>query len=246
MVTSRWPCGVAGSRSCSRGVVSASRLSFHQGAHVLAARQAVLARAMAEEQPEHLALAQETAELRRRHVDQEAGEDPDLDGRETTPGEVVHGRVERRAETPSSMARWMKRSSRRTTSTTRRVEERLVEDGLDQRRTAKAVDQPDVVGHQHGLADDQRRGGGEHEARQLEPVVVDQQVGGEDDEVEREQEEQRGRQHVLEGVKDAAADPPRNGRRVHIRPPSTTKFCAVTSRLSSAASHSTMRAMSGG
>ena len=45
---------------------------------------------------------------------------------------------------------------------------------------------------------------------------------------------------------EAAADPPRNGRRVHIRPPSTTKFCAVTSRLSSAASHSTMRAMSGG
>ena len=77
---------------------------LHQGAHVLAARQPVLARAVAEEQPEHLALAQKTAQLRRRHVDQEAGEDPDLDGHETTPGEVVHGRVERRAE--AAVRRW--------------------------------------------------------------------------------------------------------------------------------------------
>src|SRR6266508_5241621 len=90
------------------------------------------------------------------------------------------------------------------------VEERLVEDGLDQRRASEAVDQLDAVGHQHGLADDQRGGGGQQEARQLEPVVVDQEVGGEDNEVEGDQEEQRGRQQVPEGVNEAVADPPRN------------------------------------
>ncbi len=49
------------------------------------------------------------------------------------------------------------------------IEDGLVEDGLDQRRAAKAVDHPDVVGDQHGLADDQRGGG-----RQRKPDSLNQ------------------------------------------------------------------------
>ena len=54
---------------------------------------------------------------------------------------------------------------------------------------------------------------------------------------------------ALANIDPAMEEAPRqrgDGRRIHIRPPSTTKFCAVTIRLSSAASHRTMRAMSGG
>ena len=124
-------------------------------------------------------------------------------------------------------------ASRRTDEA---VEDRLVEDGLDQRGAAKAVDQPDLVGHQDGLAHHQGSHGGDHEARRPEPVVVGQQVGGEDDQVEGDEEIERRRQQVPEGSQHAAAGARRQGRRqAHMRPPSTTKFCAVTSRLSSAA-----------
>src|SRR5580704_18311541 len=67
---------------------------FHQGAHVLATRQTVLARAMTEEQAEHLALAQQCAELGGGDVDQEAVEEPDLDSGKTPPRELIDSRAE--------------------------------------------------------------------------------------------------------------------------------------------------------
>ena len=123
-----------------------------------------------------------------------------------------------------------------------RIEYGLEQDWTDERRAAIAIDEVELVGHQDHLADDQRQRRGDQEVRQREPVVVDHQVGGKDDQVEGAEEIDGRRQDDLQLLQQEASDRGCG----HIRPPSTTKFCAEISRLSSAARNSAMRAMSGG
>ena len=55
---------------------------LHQGTNVLATRQAMIHRTMTKEQAAELAFADQGVELGRGDVEQEADEDPDMDGNE--------------------------------------------------------------------------------------------------------------------------------------------------------------------
>ena len=202
-----------------------------------------------EEETPQLAVADQRIEFAGGHVEQEADEDPDLHGDEAVPGEVGKDHLVDLVEAARAEGDIDDLLQEPHDQHDDGIEDRLVEDRLDQRRTAELVDDADLVDDQHHLADDQRRRTGQHEAAEVEPVIVRQQVGGEDDQVEGDEEVRGGRQQVADDRDPAMIEAPgqrRDGGRAHILPPSTTKFWAVTIRLSSAASHRTMRAMSGG
>src|SRR5438067_6987899 len=119
--------------------------------------------AMAKEQARQAPPAQRGVELGGRHVNQEAGQQPDLDGDEAIPGEIVDRLAEGDREAALVAGDMEKQLDDTHQRHDQRIEYGLEQDWTDERRAAIAIDEVELVGHQDHLDDDQRQRRGDQE-----------------------------------------------------------------------------------
>src|SRR3984893_12741184 len=200
-------------RGAGRVVELADRMSVHQPAepqqlaHPLAPIELQLGRAGGKEQPPQLAGAEELAEFRHRHIDQEQDKDPQGDGGKALPRE---GRDQIRYEIARRIA--LDHEVHETLEEARKkhddpVEDGLEQDRLDQRRSIIASQQRDLVSDQHRLADNESRHRGEHEIGEPDQILRDEEIARQHDKVKADKKEDRRRQRLTHLVQKPSADP---------------------------------------
>jgi hypothetical protein len=146
-----------------------------------------------EEYLHELAIAESRIEFLDRGVDQKENEDPNLDSGETVPSEVSCHVIRNRSDGSSCENVFDELFQEPHHENDCPIDESLEQDRLDYWSRVKTAQVWNCIRDQHRLSHNQSCYGRDHEARKGAEVISENEVGGQNNEIEADREEHRWR-----------------------------------------------------